>query len=169
MCLVKMVYVVLLLVESLLSVLLIFENLCQNAFSALRLTVMVDGCTVSLNTHSSSMYGIKLVLNGVAGPWRSLPSRRSWRIITAGYRWSWDINLCSWARYQILGLIATRLDHKTLLLCSRHIIIYRTGIYWLPSVFSVHSISMLNHSTNHGLITICSISIILSSNILLVH
>lgn len=67
-----MIDVILLLVsmvECIISIVLAFENLSQDALGACRLTIMVDNVPIilrPLNTHASSMDSIELVLHIVS-------------------------------------------------------------------------------------------------------
>jgi len=120
---------------------LILEYFCKNSFCASRNTRMVySASTAILNTHSSSMHCIELVLC-VIGSWGSLPSGRS-RIGSTLCNW-WPLNIkFSWlAGYQILCLIAAWLNHQTLvhiiLILLGHISSNRAGVDRLPSVFRI--------------------------------
>ena len=58
--LVQVIGIILLIMKSVLSIVLIFENFGENALGVGCLTVMIDCLSISLDAHASSMDCIKL-------------------------------------------------------------------------------------------------------------
>jgi len=69
--------IVLLIMECVLSVVLVFEYFSQNSLGIIRL---INGLSISLDAHSSSMNSIKLILDISRCPWRSLATTSCLRI-----------------------------------------------------------------------------------------
>ena len=122
--LIKVLYVILMM-ESVVSSVLTFEYLCQDS-----LWLAIYG--VTLDVHSSSMNTVELI---VFNSRRSLSLRCCWHIYPSLSNW-WPVDFhYSWNTWNnVLGLITTRLDHKTLVL---HVFIaYAICINRLPSVLN---------------------------------
>ena len=151
-----MIGIVCLIVEGCASGVLVFEYFCKDSFSIAWLTV--NGLTISLDAHSSTMDCVELVFDVIWGPWWSLPTSGScwmWSVITLSNRWSRDFKLSSWPWYQILCLIAARLEHKTLILfrVGWHVVLDGRGVNWLPSVLWTRwHLSILYHTVNDMLV-----------------
>ena len=151
-----MIGIICLIVEGCSSCMLVFEDFSEDSFGVSWLTI--NSLAISLDAHSSTMDRIELILDVVRCPWWSLStSSCSWVsiIITLSNWWSWDFNLSSWSRYQILCLIAARLEHKTLVLfwCGNVVILDGRRVNWLPSVLgSRWHLTILYHSINNLLI-----------------
>lgn len=143
--------------ESVLSVVLIFENFCQNSFGVYCLTIMINSLSVTLNAHASSMDCIELSLNIGRSSRRSLTTSSSlWSSITLGYWRSSNLYFSSWSRYQILGLVTAWLEHQALWLlsCTLQTILNAGRINRLPSIFGSRlDLSILHHSIDNLLIT----------------
>ena len=156
-----MIYIVLLLtMECLMSSMLIFENFSQDSF------VIWILLAVSLDVHSTPMNSIKLVFDVSWCSWRSLSSSCTWVGTSLSDWWSWDINLCSWSRDQILSLIATRLDHQTLVIYLS-ILLNRTCVNWLPSILSSSwRTRMRNHTIDEATVVLSTICLATTSAIL---
>jgi hypothetical protein len=149
--------VVLLIMESVLSVVLIFENFGENSFGVNRLTVVIYRLSVALDAHASSMDCIELSLNIRGSSRRSLATSSGlWSSITLSYRRSGNLNFSSWSRYQILGLITAWLEHQALWLLSvtLHTILHAGRINRLPSIFGTRlDLSILHHSVDNLLVS----------------
>ena len=106
------------------------------------------------------MYSIELVFNLYSSSRRSLTSSSIWiNLILSNWRSS-NIQFCRLAWYQILSLIATRLNNKTLICIWNSITsTNRTSINRLPSIFCSLYLALAsnwNYSVYQRLILNCS-------------
>ena len=116
---------------------------------------MINCLTISLNTHSSSVDSVELILDVIWCSWWSLSTSCSLRIAVAlGNWWSRYFYFSSWSWYQILSLITAWLKHETLVLFL--FILNRGSIYWLPGILGtwLHLTTILYHTIHHLLIII---------------
>ena len=151
-----MIGIICLVMESSSSSMLVFEDFSQDSLSITWLPI--DGLSISLNAHSSSMDCIKLVFDIIRCPWWSLSASCCswmWIIVTLSDRWSWNINFGSWSWYQILCLIAARLEHQTLVLLGIvvNVVLNWRGINRLPGILrSRLHLTILNHTIDDLLV-----------------
>ena len=142
--------------ESVSSVVLVFENFGQDSFRIDWLTIVIDCLSIALDAHSSSMHCVELSF--VIGLWtrRSLTTSSClWSSISLSYWWPGNLDFSSRSWYQILCLIAARLKHQTLWLLSiaLHSILNTRRINRLPCIFrSRLDLSILHHSIDDLLI-----------------
>ena len=61
--LIEVISIVLLIMECVLSIVLVFEDFCENSLSVSRLTIVIDGLAISLNAHAPSVDSIELSLD----------------------------------------------------------------------------------------------------------
>ena len=95
------------------SILLVLENLCQNSLGACGLTLVVHNIliTVALNTHSSSVNCVELVLDAGIGSWRSASTRSARVARTLTTLYSRNIKFSAVASDNVLSLVTARLYH----------------------------------------------------------
>lgn len=140
MCHVQVVNVILLMI---LSIMLVFEDFSQNAFTV---TIYL----IALKRHSSAMNSIELTL---CSSWWSLTTIS----ISLCDRWSLYFNCLSWSRDKILCLVTTWLNHQSLILLNHDITICINGLpcclrligwIWIDSlVHSIHYVSRMSLSS----------------------
>ena len=108
---------IVLIVEGVSSVVLVFENLSKDSFCICWLTIMIDGLTVSLDAHASSMNCVELILDVIRCSRRSGATTSCLGVaISLCNRWSGNLKFSSRSRNQILSLVTAWLEHKTLIL-----------------------------------------------------
>lgn len=142
-----------------LSVMLILEYFCEDTLGAGWHTRVVSIASV-LYAHTSSVDRVELVLDSAASG-RALATGRPWIIAALCDRRPLDIELGGLSGYQVLRLIAARLDHQTLvdgsLIRARHVAADRVGIKGLPSILLGASLHLtvrpdLHHSIDERLV-----------------
>ena len=99
-----MIDIVLLLVASIRTSMLIFEDLCQNSLMSVALISAIE-------VHSPSMDSIELIFDVARSSWRSLPASGAWVVIPLGNGWSVDLHLGALTCDEVLSLITAWLYH----------------------------------------------------------
>lgn len=143
--------IILIVLLGILTIVLIFKYLGENTFCIG--IALINRSSVPLNTHTSSMDSVELVLYIIRCSWGSLTTLSCWWTTTtigSLRNSSCNIYFVTTSSNEVLSLVTARLDYKTLFVCAWHITSNLTCINWLPSILSIVTLTKL--------ISVCSIS-----------